>query len=442
MTTLRRQLLIGLLAGMLVSTLISGAVTYERVRRAAAELFDYQLAQVAANLPLRIDSQPEPPDDGDPDNDILIQIWNGEGRLIYPIRPAVTLQKPQAFGYSEDPEGRGWRTYSESQRGRTVLIAQPLRSREKLAASLVVRALVPFLTLIPVLGLLTWLIVGRTLRPLRQVAEEVAGRSANALQPITEVNLPQEIRPLIDAMNNLLSRLDRAFTAQRAFVADAAHELRSPLTALRLQLQLADRALPGESRAIAFAKAYERLDRATHLVHQLLVLARQEPGFAEEQAQESIALDDLARLITKDFETLAQDRGVSFALHVGGSGSKVVGNVEALRIMLGNVVDNALRYTPCGGKVSVETGVENASPFVRIVDDGPGVPLEEREKVFHRFHRGEAVKVSGSGLGLAIVRSVAERHGCLILMCDPVNGTGLVFTIYFASPTLNDAMPT
>lgn len=436
MTTLRSQLLIGLLGGMLVSTLVAGVVTYERVNRAAAELSDYQLAQVAANLPLRIDSQPEPPDDGDPDNDILIQIWNEEGRLIYPVHPAVTLQMPQTLGFGEEREGRGWRTYTESQRGRTVLIAQPLIARGKLAASLVVRALLPFVVLIPVLALVTWLIVGKTLKPLRLVAESVARRSADALQPVPTLDLPQEVRPLIDAVNNLLLLLDRAFTAQRAFVADAAHELRSPLTALRLQLQIAERAPAGKPKSIAFTKTYERLDRAIHLVHQLLVLARQESGVVE-APQELIALEDLLRLTTKDFATLAEDRLVALELKAGYGNAQVLGNAEALRVMLSNVIDNALRYTSAGGKVSILTGVENALPFVRVVDDGPGIPQAEREQVFLRFHRGELVQTSGSGLGLAIVRTVADRHGCFISLREPQSGTGLVFTISFPQPRLN-----
>ena len=430
MTSLRQRLLIGLLASTLISTSVSALIVYERVRGAAADLSDYHLAQVAANLPLRIDAQPEPPDDGDPDNDILIQIWNSDSRLVYPSKPAVTLQKPSKLGYGQQNLRRNWRTYSESQVDRTVLVAQPISTRETLAVSLAVGAVMPFLVLIPVLMLLTWGIVGRTLNPLRRVAVDVAKRSADALQPVSAVNLPDEVQPLIAAVNQLMVQLDSALKAQREFIADAAHELRTPLAALKLQLQLADRAAPGEVRSVAFAKTYERLDRATHLVGQLLALARQAPGVAERR-QQSVRLDNLIRIVASDFQAVAADRFITFGLKGGGDDLRIIGDPEALRVMLNNVVDNALRYTGSGGSVLVESGLDGRGPFIRVTDTGPGIPIDERDLVFNRFHRGEETKSSGSGLGLAIVKSVAERHGCKVELCDAITGSGLVFTIWF-----------
>jgi two-component system OmpR family sensor kinase len=234
---------------------------------------------------------------------------------------------------------------------------------------------------------------------------------------------------MLHALNDLLDRLARALEAQRAFVADAAHELRTPLTALKLQLQLAERAEPGPAQAAAFARLHQRLDRAAHLVAQLLALARQEPAL-EESAREELDLARLAREVVTEHDALAESRSIDLGVEIE-SGAHVRGQRDGLRALLGNLVDNALRYTPAGGRVDVIVGALEDRPALRVIDTGPGIPPEARERVFDRFHRGGEAGAPGTGLGLAIVKRVAERHGATVRLLDGPGGHGLEARIRF-----------
>jgi two-component system OmpR family sensor kinase len=439
MVTLRRELLFWLLGGMIVCTLVGGFVTYRRVDRSVMEMFDYQLSSVAANLPARIQAQPEPPDDGDPDNDVLIEIWNTDGQLVYPEHPTVTLAQPTEMGFSHAiVGGAGWRIYAVRQPGRLVEIAQPMAARQRLAASFTVRAILPFFLLIPFLIVLIWFVVGRALRPLDRVARALGDRSPQLLEPVAVMGLPQEIKPLITALNALLGRLEHALRAQRDFIADAAHELRSPLTALRLQLQLAERARTDDQRATAFAKLHERLDRSTHLIEQLLTLAREEPRTPSSPVGD-INLAELVRQVAFDHTALAQHRGISLEGRADVEPLLVRGQRESLRVMLGNIVDNAVRYTTAGGLVRIVAGLDGVHPQIRVTDTGPGIPEAERARVFDRFYRREGSAGSGSGLGLAIVRTIAQHHQCRVELEDRVGGAGLVVTITFEGERPGDA---
>jgi signal transduction histidine kinase len=232
----------------------------------------------------------------------------------------------------------------------------------------------------------------------------------------------------------MLERLGHAFDSQRAFVADAAHELRSPLTALKLQAQLVRRAPDEASRAAAIDALVAGVDRATRLVEQLLTLARQEPGATAAPLQ-TVVLAPLARQVLADAGPVAQARGSTMEL-MADEQATVQGDPAALAVLLRNLVDNALRYTPAGGRVEVavaRAGVgdgvgraagEGAAVQLRVDDSGPGIPAAERERVFERFVRGSsAAPETGSGLGLAIVRSIALRHGAALTLADsPLGG--------------------
>jgi signal transduction histidine kinase len=220
----------------------------------------------------------------------------------------------------------------------------------------------------------------------------------------------------------MLERLGHAFDGQRAFVADAAHELRSPLTALKLQAQLVRRAPDEAARAAAIDALVAGVDRATRLVEQLLTLARQEPGAAATPLQ-NVVLAPLARQVLADAAPLAQARGSTLALQADEQAT-LQGDPAALAVLLRNLVDNALRYTPAGGRVEVAVVRDGAAVQLRVDDSGPGIPAAERERVFERFVRGSsAAPETGSGLGLAIVRSIALRHGAMLrLMDSPLGG--------------------
>jgi two-component system OmpR family sensor kinase len=431
MMTIRRKLLIGLLGGTLGCTLIAGIVMYLHVQDEANELFDYQLKQVAGSLPAQLSSHEKMPGTEDSEEDIVIQAWDRSGNLLYTSQPALSLPRsPEAGFRTVSALHDRWRVYGEMRHDRFVQVAQPTSVRQELAAGLALRSLLPFLILIPVLALLIYVVVGRSLLPLRRVAQAVGQRSPSALQPLSIDGQPPEIQPMIDALNDLLRQLEKALLTQRAFVADAAHELRSPLTALKLQLQLAERANTDEQRSAAFAKLHDRLDRSTHLVHQLLTLARHEPNQAAQHFQ-FIDLQKLAQQRVADQYMVAESKGIDLGVETGATPVLVKGNIDSLCVLLNNLIDNALRYTPAGGRIDVSVFVDNGRPVLQVSDNGPGIPEEERSRVFDRFYRRDESGTWGSGLGLSIVKNIADIHEAEIHLGDNAFGQGLTIALVF-----------
>jgi two-component system OmpR family sensor kinase len=429
---LRQQLLLWLLGGVLMSTLLAGGVLYLQVHEEANELFDYQLKQMAVSLPAQL-VLPTPPvwgPDPEEDQDIVVQAWDDKGALVYRSSPEHSLPRSATPGLqSVVYQGETWRVYGMARRGRYVQVAQPVSVRQELAAGLALRSLLPFAVLIPALALLIWWVVGRALAPLQRVADALHQRAPDAMQALPDADLPPEIRPLVDALNALLQRLDHAMSAQRAFVADAAHELRTPLAALKLQLQLTERTADEAQRKLAYSKLHERLDRATHLVQQLLTLARQEP--LQTQPFKPVELRALARQVVAEHSTLAETRGVDLGVADDAVALTVPGHADSLRILLGNLVNNAIQYTPSGGRVDVNVQHRDGGAMLSVLDTGSGIPADERARVFDRFYRREGSGVTGSGLGLAIVQNVATQHGAMVELADNPAGAGLWVRVIF-----------
>jgi signal transduction histidine kinase len=344
MISIRARLLVALLALVAGASLLAGTLTYRRVLAETSTLFDYQLRQMALSLRSQIPMAPRlelPPDQAGAD--FVIQIWDLYGARVYFSRPGLPLINATALGYADvDVGGLKWRTYGLQTLDGVIQIAQPVRVREVLARGAALRVVIPLLLLLPLLGAAIAGVVGSGLRPLRRVAGEVQRRNVDSLTPIAAERLPQEVAPLVNELNRLLARLHAAFQAQRAFVADAAHELRSPLTAVRLQLQLLDRAPDEGARSEARSNLGAAVERAIHLVEQLLTLARNEPrAIARDLAP--IALDQAAADGVADTHALALDRQIDLALEA--EPVTVVGDREALRTLVRNLVDNAVRYT-------------------------------------------------------------------------------------------------
>lgn len=432
MTSIRQRLLVGLLAVVLCGGLIAAFGVYLQARREANELFDYQLRQMALSLrdqafdPF---AAAAPPDIG-ADFDFVIQVWGRDGVRLYYSHPHPGLPNRARLGYETvaAPDGQ-WRVFSLQQRGLTFQVAQPMRVRNELAATAAFRTLTPFLLLLPALGLLVWFTVGHGLRPLDAMARAVKARTPTALQPLPDSGVPLEIQPLVAALNDLLRRLDRTLGAQRQFVADAAHELRTPLTALGLQIQLAERAATAEERAAAFATVKQGLTRAAHLIDQLLTLARQEPDVTEPPAG-NVDLNELARQVIAEHMLLAASKSIDLGMG-RGEAATVSGDRDGLHIMLRNLVDNAVRYTPAGGKIDVSVFAGPEGPVLEVTDSGPGIAPADRARVFDRFYRGAGQEVSGSGLGLAIVNNIAERHHARVVLAEGPGGRGLAASVVF-----------
>jgi two-component system OmpR family sensor kinase/two-component system sensor histidine kinase QseC len=310
-----------------------------------------------------------------------------------------------------------------------IQIAQPVRVRQALARAAALRVVIPLLLLLPVLGVaIAWVVRG-SLSPLRRVAAEVQRRDVHSLAPIGSIPLPQEIAPLIDALNMLLVRLQAAFATQRAFVADAAHELRSPLTAVRLQLQLLDRAPDESARLEARTALGAAVERAIHLVEQLLTLARNEPRTSS-GALSPVALEEVVADAIGDTHALAVARAIDLSLDAQST-VLIQGDREALRAMVRNLIDNAVRYTPVGGQVRVVCRSTAEAAVLEVIDTGPGIAAADRERAFDRFYRRASAAEEGSGLGLAIVKAIADRHGAHVTLEDAAAG-GLHVTVRFA----------
>lgn len=439
MKSIRTRLLVTLLAAVLAIAAIGAAVTYRNVLGETEELFDYQLRQMALSLRNQgFISRGDAAALADDQLDFVVQIWALDGSQIYLSRPNLLLPTQAALGYSDvQVEGNTWRLFTTVTRDRAIQVAQPLSVRSALAAQAAFQGALPMLILALLLALAVWWTVGAALQRLQDVAAEVKRRDADALDPLPDDALPSEVSPLVHAFNALLDRLRRASAAQRAFVSDAAHELRSPLTALGLQLGLLRRASTESERQTALAALSGGIERARHLVEQLLTLARSEPG-AKGAAFVSFDLSETARLAIADVVPLAESKSVEIEL-AGADGVHVNGDASAVRILVRNLVDNAARYTPSGGRVQVDVRGDAASAVVIIDDSGPGIPRDDRERVFDRFYRGAGRDEGGSGLGLAIARGIAEQHRALIKLADSPLG-GLRVRVLFGVMPARDSV--
>ncbi len=433
MNSIRLRLLLMLLAMLAVAALLMGLVTYRTVLAETETLFDYQLRQMALSLR----DQGEIAADqaralSDEDLDFVIQIWSVDGRSIYASRRHSFLPARALLGFADlTVQSEVWRTFSVASNDRVIQVAQPQRIRRQLATEAALSSVAPLLIVGPLLAMVIWWLAAMILRPLSHVAAGVRRRDALSLDALPTQGLPDEIEPLVGALNGLLQRLGDSFDTQRAFIADAAHELRSPLTALKLQMKMLERAGDSESRAEAQALLASGINRSARLVEQLLALARHEPGAPAVQSGR-VDLAELARATMAELIPLAVAKDKLLELRAQAP-VWVDGDEAALSLLVRNLADNALRHTPTASRVEVTVSVSDGQPLLEVEDAGPGIPADERERVFDRFYRRATGDAEGSGLGLAIVRGVAQQHGARVTLDDSPLG-GLRASVFFPAP--------
>ncbi len=435
MNSIRRRLLVWMLSALALVGVAASVVTYFEAREDVSDLFDYQLQQLALSLEHRPGAAPrvDPGDAEDrrEESDFVTQIWDRDGRLVFASQTQLTLPRAAGHGYAMHVWNNSqWRDYQTSWQGLTIQVAQPMSARDEMAAAMALRILVPVLVLIPFLGIIIWISVGRGLVPLDEIGAALAARSPLAMSPLSAIHLPVELAPMVSAINGLLERLSLAMETQRQFIADAAHELRTPLTAVQLQMQLVERAESREERDAALAELKCGIERTIHLVRQLLALARAQPDAAIRNFSK-VSIDGLARTVVAEYAVLAVDKGVDLGI---GRLEPVatMGDAESLRTMMGNLVDNAIRYTPGGGRIDLSVYPQRREAVLEVEDSGPGIPHEEHSRVFDRFYRRPGSQVQGSGLGLAIVKNVVDRHRGRIILGAGRNGRGLMVTVTLA----------
>lgn len=423
MKSLRTQLLALLTVAVVLAAVVESVAVFTNAMQEADAVFDYHLQQLALSLTSGDLGLPGfgPQGNARDDVDYVVQVWAPDGERIYVSRPRLGLPAQAVLGYvNVQVSGEPWRVFSMQAGGRTIQVGQPLWTRRALALSFALSSVWPLLIIAPLLLAAVAWAVRRSLEPLRRLTVELENRAAASGDPLDPEPVVQEMQPVVRAMNGLFARTRKTFEAQQMFVADAAHELRSPLTALKLQVQMLDRARDDASRAVAHRRLEAGLERATHLLEQLLTLARADSWVSE--AATHLPLERAVRLALADTLDLAQARGVDAGLEHADP-VLVLAPPEGLRAMVRNLVDNAVRHAPRGGRVDVTVRQDGGTAVLEVDDSGPGIPADERQRVFDRFYRGEASVPGGSGLGLAIVASVAERSGARIELLDsPLGG--------------------
>ena len=425
--SLRARLTGALLLAVLAFAALQAAVTYRTARAETEALFDAQMQRIALSLSGSLGagalSDDAPAADTPAAREMIIQIWRADGVMLYRSPQGRLLPPQTVIGFSDTVAGgEPYRIYALRTATQVVQVAQQTEARGRMAGQLALRAVLPVALLAPVLMLIVWWVVGRAIGPIERVRRQVAARRPDDLAPLPTAGLPAEVRPLVGEMNGLLTRLSDAWDALTHFTADAAHELRSPLAALRLQAQSLQRAPDDATRAIASERLLAGIDRATRLVEQLLALARQE-GAGEGAELVSLDLTALARNALADAEPEAARHAIALTLDAPTAHVVLRADEAALAVLLRNLLGNALRHTSPGGQVRVGVREEASVIDLTVEDSGPGIAPDERARVLDRFYRVPGTPGHGSGLGLAIVRAIAERHGAaLTLDASPTLG--------------------
>lgn len=363
------------------------------------------------------------------------QIWDKQGRLIL-----HSLGAPKSpFSNGSDGFSSLWLHNSDSWRVNTLydpntkltyMVAEQNDYRQSLENKLTKDSIIIMLITYPFLGLLIWIIVGRGLDTLKRVAQEVRHRAPTYLEPVDLSEVPKEIEPLVSELNNLFNRLQEAFFREKRFTADAAHELRTPLAALNTFTQIALRAETAQERKDALLKVLASVNRGTHVVQQLLTLNRMTPEAMRDKAVKM----DLAKEAADIAAQLAPDaiaKKIELGLITCDTPPLISGHPIAIGILIRNLIDNAIRYSPEKTSVTIKIEKTDDKIGLHVIDNGPGIAEELKERVFERFYRVIGTKATGSGLGLGIVLQIAKIHKAEIKLEQPENGRGLDFQVWF-----------
>lgn len=453
-STLRRTLLAWLLGPLLILLVLDVAITYSSSVRYSNEAYDRALHEIAREVCLHVRQDGEDPrldiPTGterllmvDQDDRIYYKVTAGDGRFIggdASVPPPLRLL-PDKPAFYNDLMGKervrmvaAHMACGDANRDRTVLVqvAETLNKRNRLAGDIRASVFVPQLLLIALAAIVVQYGVARSLRPLRVLKRAVSDRSHVDLSPIPTDGVPGEVRPLVEEVNDLMLRLGSTLNFQNRFIADAAHQLKTPVAGIKAQIEVALREQNRGETQRSLAQLYMSADRLSHLVGQLLSLARNEPGAVESLVLQRLDLNALALEVTMEWVPEALKRNVDLGFE-GDQPVMIKGDAHRLRELINNLVDNAVRYSQDGGHVTVRVR-GGCHPQIAISDDGPKIPVEERKRIFERFHRLLGTHTDGSGLGLAIVSEIAALHKAHITLEEDADGIGNTFSVDFPHP--------
>jgi len=436
--SIKRRLLIALLATILLSWVATLLLSYRDARHELDELLDAHLAQSASLLIAQVGHEADDIDDEHTppvhrySRKVAFQIWRkGKQLLLHSAgAPNVTLStKTEGFSDSEI-DGKRWRVFStwDDKHRFLVQVGERRETRDKLVVTVAKHMLQPLLITLPLLGLLIWFSVARGLRPLQSLSRQVAARRPDNLAPLEVATAPVEVVPLVEGLNQLFERVRVSLDSERRFTADAAHELRTPLAAIKTQAQVARAATAEAERRHALDNVLVGCDRAAHLVEQLLTLARLEPETLKHR--EHCNLHALAVTAVAELAPAAVDKDIDLQL-AEDDAVRVPGEPALLAILLRNLIDNAIRYSPRHSVVRVMVAKTVNGTELSVIDQGPGVPAEARALVWERFYRVLGTGEAGSGLGLSIAKRIADLHGATVALSEGDAGQGLRVSVAF-----------
>lgn len=420
MNSILGRLLSWQIGTLIVTTAFITALTYQTTWSQFNHSRDMALEQIAWAVMRHQGMHPELYKLSDQQESIISQVWDENGLLIFASRPDQSLprQKPGLSSFTfQDKE---WHAFVINDRGVTVQISNPADVRSLWFKEFGSALVIPFSLMVIIMGSFIVIAATQAFQPIRQLRQEIEARNPEFLPPLSNDTYPDELRVIVDALNDMLKRLDDAFLARQRFIADAAHELRTPITAIGLNAEV----LLAEHRQQAPTEAADNLqrgvERASHLVSQLLHLARFDPKFASARQFSTVDLVDLAKTVVIDYDTMAARKAIDIGL-IAPPQATLFGDIEALRILLSNLVDNAIRYTPKGGRIDVLIEATASTLELSIIDNGPGIPENERKRVFEPFCRLNN-NVPGSGLGLAISEEIIRQHDAGFALSETPDG--------------------
>lgn len=440
-------LVISLLLSITIASTINGVGNYLLDEKVVQPYLDSQLIRLSAVIQILSHSANV---DAETKNEVInylreyqpitrqkfiFQSWDDHGKLVINSQSfnENIILKNVPFGFSDKRIGNdNWRIYATYDKARhiKVIIGELYNIRRQLADDIARNNAYILLITYPIFGIVVWLMIDYALASISRVADAISNRASTYLEPVSMMDIPKEIKPLVAELNQLFLRLKLAFERNKRFAADAAHELRTPLAALKTNLQVALKTANQEEKELAFKKVLESVDRSSHVVAQLLTLSR----LGEEEGLTDIKPFDLHKLSTEIIAYLAPyaiEKDIELELLPPPKSTIILGNEISIGILIRNIVDNAIRYTPENGSIQIAIIDVTNSIIFRVIDTGTGVPQELRDRIFERFYRILGTKTSGSGLGLAIVNQIAKLHHAKISLKTPESGIGLQFDVAF-----------
>ena len=460
---LQRKLLAWVLGPLLLLLVLDAGAAYWNAVRYSNQAYDRALQEIAREIALHVHAG----EGGlrldlseaaarvlllDPEDRLFFRVQGADGAVLggdaaLPPPPQELGDAPRFYGAAVADEpvrmvaARLPLVDAPGAPGVLVQVAETLRKRERLAWEMVANVVLPELLLIAITALVVWFGVSRGLQPLQRLRRAVSDRSHLDLSPVDQQDVPGEVRPLVQEVNDLMARLARTFDFQNRFVADAAHQLKTPVSGLKAQIELALRETDPQRVQHSLSQLYISADRLSRLVAQLLSLARNEPGALQSLQLQPLDLNAFALEVGMDWAPHAIKRGIDLGFEGADAPLMIDADRDRLRELINNLIDNAIRYSQPGGRVTVRAqATPDGHCQLAFSDDGPRIPVEERARIFERFHRLLGTPEDGSGLGLAIVSEIATLHGARITLEEDTDGIGNTFSVFFRRSTASSSL--